>query len=307
VDPSNFPAEFGPAGSVLFRDPKLPARAAPGAPSYPIDVQPGNSVGDFDPGLKTPYVQSWNFSFQRELAANTVLELRYIGNHGTRLWRNINLNETNIFENGFLDEFKIAQANLAIARLSNPASTNFGNQGLPGQKNIPIIQTALGTTNDSGFATNIERGLAGTVANNIATNAPRMTNLTNAKYPANFFRVNPTLVGGAANLYINGGSSTYHAFQAEVRRRLSAGLLVQGSYAWAKGLANFFGEGVGGSFTTLRNGNLDRGPSPWDIRHAMKLNWIYELPVGPNRHYLSALLTPISRRAAEGWESVSVK
>jgi hypothetical protein len=145
-----------------------------------------------------------------------------------------------------------------------------------------------------------------TVANNIATNATRMNNLTRAGYPANLFRVNPTTVGGNANLYINGGSSTYHAFQTEVRRRLSAGLLVQGSYAWAKGLSNFFGEGVGGSFNTLRNGTLDRSPSPWDIRHAIKLNWIYELPIGPRKRYMAGMQNGFMRKALEGWEIASV-
>ncbi|MGH9674934.1 MAG: hypothetical protein ACRD44_17310, partial [Bryobacteraceae bacterium] len=310
VDPNNFPADFGPAGSVWFRDPRLPVRAAPTAPAYPLAVLPGNNVGDFDPNLKTPYVQSWTFSIQRELAADTVLELRYVGNHGTRLWRNVNLNETNIFENGFLDEFRLAMENLRIARASQPPgvtlSNNFGNQGLPGQRPIPIIQTALGTTTDSGFATNIERGLAGTVANNIATNATRMTNLTRAGYPVNLFRVNPTLVGGNSNLYINGGSSSYHAMQIEARRRMSAGLLLQGSYAWSKGLANFFGEGVGGSFTTFRDGNLNRGPSPWDIRHAVKLNWIYELPIGPRKSIWNNVQNSVLRKATEGWELASV-
>ncbi len=59
------------------------------------------------------------------------------------------LNETNILENGFLNEFQIAQNNLTIARggniNANTGITNFGNQGLPGQKAIPIIQTAIGS------------------------------------------------------------------------------------------------------------------------------------------------------------------
>jgi hypothetical protein len=306
IDPGNFPAEFGTPGSVLFRDARLPARVAPTAPSYPIPLAAGNSVGDFDPNLKTPYVQSWTFSIQREITKDTVLELRYVGNRGNRLWRNVNLNEVNIFENGFLDEFKIAQENLRIARLTNSASVNFGNQGLPGQRNIPVIQTALGTTSDTTFATNIERGLAGTVANNIATNATRMTNLTRAGYTQNWFRVNPTSVSGAANLYINSGGSFYNALQIEVRRRLSAGLLVQASYAFSKGLSDVFGEGVGGSYTTFRNGQLDHGLSPWDIRNAIKLNWIYELPFGPKKRFLNGWTNGFARKAIEGWEIASV-
>ncbi|MGH7461367.1 MAG: TonB-dependent receptor domain-containing protein, partial [Longimicrobiales bacterium] len=65
VNPGNFPAEFGPPGSVWFRDPSLPARAEPDRPNYPLQVVAGNSVNDFDPNLRMGYVQSWNVSLQR--------------------------------------------------------------------------------------------------------------------------------------------------------------------------------------------------------------------------------------------------
>src|SRR5262249_41244929 len=116
VDPNNFPANFGPAGSVLFRDSALPARDAPANPTFPLAVQPGNNIAAHSPDLKTGYVQSWDFGLQREITRNTVLEIRYVGNHGTDLWRQVNINEINIFENGFSDEFKVAQRNLALAR-----------------------------------------------------------------------------------------------------------------------------------------------------------------------------------------------
>ena len=76
-------------------------------PTYPIKVVAGNSVNDFDPKLKQSYVQSWNLSFQRELDRSTVVDVRYVGNHAVGLWRQVNINEINIFENGFLDEFKV--------------------------------------------------------------------------------------------------------------------------------------------------------------------------------------------------------
>ena len=115
VDPTNFPAQFGAPGSVLFRNAVLPSRAAPATPSYPLAVAATNSVTDFSPNLKTGYVQSWDIGIQRELTRDTVLEVRYVGNHGTDLWRQVNINEINIFENGFLNDFKTAQNNLALA------------------------------------------------------------------------------------------------------------------------------------------------------------------------------------------------
>ncbi len=304
VDPTNTPANFGPPGSVLFRDPVLPSRPAPSTPSYPIPVIAGNSVRDFDPTLRVGYVQSWDIGFQRELPGNTVLEARYVGNHGTALWRQINLNEVNIFENGFLDEFRIAQSNLAIARATNATSSQFA--GLPGQRPLPIIQTALGINTDTNTAIQIAQGQAAGLASAIATNATRLRNLTNAGYPANLFLVNPTVIGGGAFLYVNGGNTTYNGLQMELRRRMTAGLLVQGSYTWSHSISNEFSNGVAGNYITQRDYSLDKGPSPYDIRHALKLNWVYELPFGSKRHFLSHVNNRISRKALEGWEVASV-
>jgi hypothetical protein len=314
VNPDGFPTEFGAPGSVWMRDPVYPARAETVTPSYPIAANPGNSVNDFDPKLRMGYVQSWNLSFQRELSKSTVLDVRYVGNHAVGLWRQMNLQEVNIFENGFLDEFKIAQNNLAIANgipvsaLSGTPSAqlrsnNFGNAGLPGQQPLRIITAAGVPTNDPTFAANLLRGQAGTFANSIATNATRMGNLTRNGFPANMFLVNPTIVNGGSWLVTNGAGSTYNALQIELRRRMAKGLLVQGSYAWSKSLTNMFASDSAGASTptTYRSALNDKGPSPWDIRHGAKLNYVYELPVGPGRSFLNGG-NALVRKALEGWQ-----
>ena len=155
---------------MWLRDPMLPAQTVSPTPTFPIPLAANQTINEFDPGLRQPYVQSWSAGIQREIFHETVLEIRYVGNHSVGLWRRINLNETNIFENGFLNQFKIAQQNLAIAQAKTPSSVNFGNQGLPGQANVPILSTALGTNSDTTTATYLERGEAGASAYAIATN-----------------------------------------------------------------------------------------------------------------------------------------
>src|SRR5205085_1335511 len=39
------------------------------------------TVFSIDPNLKTPYVQQWNLGIEREIWRDTVLEVRYVGNH----------------------------------------------------------------------------------------------------------------------------------------------------------------------------------------------------------------------------------
>ncbi|SPE43514.1 conserved exported hypothetical protein [Candidatus Sulfopaludibacter sp. SbA3] len=316
TDRVNYPQYFGPAGSVYFSDPSFPAQPSPAAPQFPITPTFTDSLNAFDPNLKMGYVESWNIGWQRELTHDTVVEFRYTGNHGIHEWRQVNLDETNIYENGFLSEEMIAQQNLAIANGVTPAqlpfmatlkSNNFGNQGLPGQANLKILQTALGTAccTDATTATNLAHNSMGSVATSISTNASRLNNLIAAGYPSNFFQVNPAVGSGGTWLMTNWGFSYYDAFQVEVRRHLARGLQMQTSYVWGKSLAD---GATGGSSsdasqpTTLRNLGLDKISPTYDIRHAIKANWIYELPFGPGRPMLSSARNPFVRKAIEGWE-----
>lgn len=79
------------------------------------------SVASFAPNLKPPMIMSYSVGFQRELSPNMVLEIRYTGNHGEGLWREVNINETNIFENGFLSEFNNAVNNLNLCNNNTAA------------------------------------------------------------------------------------------------------------------------------------------------------------------------------------------
>src|SRR5205823_2582604 len=134
------------------------------------------------------------------------------------------------------------------------------------------------------------RGQAGDLANNISTNAGNMARLRAANYAANLFTVNPTTLNGAANLTRNLGGTTYNALQLELRRRFSKGVLMGASYTWSHSLA------TAGNIRSVRDmENPYTAPSAFDIRHALKLNWIYELPIGTKHRLLGGLQTPILR------------
>jgi hypothetical protein len=304
ASPSTTPSIFT-AGSALLRDGTYPTvnpatlTSSYPNPSYPIPVQNGQTVNGIDPNIHREYVESWTAGFQRSFGQNTVLELRYVGNHGADLWRTINLNEVNIYENGFLTNFQNAQNNLAIARAAQGASTNnFGDQGLPGQVPIPILQTALGTTTDQTTATYLTQGQAGASATAIATNATRMANLVKAGYPINLFQVNPIYAN--SNELISDGNSTYHSGQVEIRRRLTAGIQIDGSYAFSKSLTDIVNS-TALNIPTLRNIGGEKGPSPFDIRNGFKFTTIYELPFGHGRAFLASRGGLVDRLVG-GWQ-----
>jgi len=308
------PNDFGAAGSVLFRDPSMPTRSglATGL-NFPIAATFTSSLNAFDPNLKTGYVQSWNIGFQRELSRNTVVEFRYTGNHGLHEWRQVNLNEINTVNNGFQQVFNAAQNNLLIARAGNLYATNtnnFANQGLPGQVAIPFLQAALGSAccNSSTYAGYLAYGREGSMASSISGTSSYNTNWTAAGYAANYFVVNPTVASGGTWDVLPWGESYYDSGQVELRRRLATGMQFQINYSFSKSLANGAtnSSSSSGQPYTFRDLAMNKLPDGYDIRNAFKANYIYELPFGPGRHFLSGTSNKVLKKAVEGWELAGV-
>ncbi len=54
---------------------------------------PRNLHGTGRPDFKVPYSQNWNFSIQRQLVRNTVLEVAYVGSKGTHLLGYVDINQ----------------------------------------------------------------------------------------------------------------------------------------------------------------------------------------------------------------------
>lgn len=93
------------------------------------------------------------------------------------------------------------------------------------------------------------------------------------------------------NVYDSGAYSDYHALQIELRRRLSRGLQVNGSYQYAlEGGSSFLGFHVGRELAPTAN-----------VRHAIKTQWTYAIPVGRDQRF-GAGLHPILNGIVGGWE-----
>jgi hypothetical protein len=269
-----------------------------------------NTYQAMKPTLRAPYTINWNFGIQRELARNTVLQVNYVGNTSHHGWRQSNLNEVNIFENGFLNEFIHAQNNLKV-NAANGVPGDFSNRGFAGDVPLPIMETAFGARGAvaamapaQGFAnpayiTFLQNGAAGGMANSLGTNSGvvcRMfgSNFTpcsrignfNAPgpYPINFWMFNP-YSNGTLQLTEDSAWNNYNGLQTSLRRRAANGLSLQLNYTFSKGLSNTRVDNANQNvdWTTRRNLALDRGPSPFDIRHVLQVFGTYDLPVGKGR------------------------
>lgn len=281
--------------------------------SNPINPAAGNAVYASDPNLHMPYIQSWSFGIQRQITPDMAFEVRYVGNHGVGLWETVNLDEANIFENGFLTEFNNAVNNLSICNAAPAcaAAPTFADTGLPGQTALPIFTSAFtgsktGSQSDPNFSsgtflTPLQTGAAGGAASTL-TGLSFWQNLVAAGYPSNFWQVNPDATGGAY-LTRNGFQSTYNALVLDLRRRPSHGLEFDVNYTWSHGLTDDWqrnGNNATDAFTSLRlPTNSMKGPSPYDLRSVIKTYSVYNLPFGEG-HRL-AFQSGLANRLISGW------
>jgi hypothetical protein len=87
------------------------------------------------------------------------------------------------------------------------------------------------------------------------------------------------------------GSSTYHALQLKVNKRLSAGFSVLGSYTFSKIIGDVAGWNTSfldnaPSFQDWYNRRLDRAIDPQDVSSRLVISYVWELPFGRGKRWL---------------------
>jgi hypothetical protein len=284
----------------------------------------GQAFDTVDPNIRSPYTQAWNFGIQRKFAGNNVLEVAYVGNHVVHSWLQYDLNEVNIFENGFLKQFQAAQANLA----ANGGTTFSDQTGAPGVTPTPIFDTAFAgqgaAFTNSTFIYDLQTGQAGALAAALASNYAYFCNLVGGNasfspcagsggtgtYPINMFQANPYATGSIIQLLSDPGSSTYNALQVQWKHPVGHGLMLAANYTYSHALTNrylgdyYTSDEVQYNFTTLRDPGLNKGPSPYDERHQFKAYMTYALPFGAGRQYRTG--NRVLDQVIGGWTGGSI-
>ncbi len=233
------------------------------------------AFGLIDPDLRTPYVQQWTAGIEHEIKG-AILELRYVGNHSVKGYRDFDYNQVVIRENGFLADFLRAQANGYLARARSGNFDPSFNATIPGSQPLPVFAQLDrgGRLNNSTIRNLIERGEAGELA------ATYQIDGLNGR--VNFFR-NPYALG--CDLLANHSHSTYNALQIDVRRRARGGLAFQTNYTFSKTLSNSNNveQARLEHFLDLNNPAIERARPPFDITHVINGNAVYDLPLGRGR------------------------
>jgi hypothetical protein len=231
------------------------------------------------------------------------VEVRYVGTRSRDNWSNLNYNEFDIVENGFVNEFRHAQANLQ-ANLAAGKGATFAYTGLPGTAPLPVFlaffngvgagnagdpsvysgtnwsnSTFLGylaARNPQPF--NFASASTSSTTPGLMGNSTFRANAAKAGLAANYFIVNPENLGGAI-VVSNLNKTRYNALQLELRRRYAQGLQFQLSYA--------YGHEYDTSFYSFRRSLVYNTPAgnSGNIPQSFKSNIVYDLPFGRGRRW----------------------
>jgi hypothetical protein len=258
------------------------------------------AVWSYDNNLRTPYIQNWNLTVQRELPQGFTFDIRYVGTKGTKLIRTVNINETNIFENGILDAFKITAAggnSPLMDRLFGP----FKSRNMTGSDFVRTFSTTrqfLASNDVGSFATFVDTATVDGERGAIA----RLASL-----PENWIVPNPQFA--AAEFTGNFANSTYHALELNAQKRFAKGWTLLSNYTWSRAIGEEVGEeddsgspqALLRSYRDGRNRHLDKRLLDFNTTHTFRNSGLWELPFGPNGRFFKNS-RPVVARLAEGWQ-----
>ncbi|MBI3649491.1 MAG: TonB-dependent receptor [Acidobacteria bacterium] len=295
---------FGQGGGRLSDG--LPTLAPPaGLTPTQLRQPPAFSSGSIhivDPNWKAPRTQQWGLSLQREVGWKTVVELNYIGRKGEHLFGAYNINQAEIFSNGFVDAFKTVKAggqSSLINQLLQPDPSRRANE-----TGSDFVRRLFPTE----LSQNSVATLAATLARRTASGVPLPVA---SGLGATFFFPFPQFAGGL-NVLDSGDRSTYHAFEAIANRRFSSGLSFQLSYTFAKSLdtrsfdpaftrvATGAAQSASSTPFDIKNRELNYARSDFDRRHSFQGTAVYDLPFGKGRQFADNL-HPVLDRFVGGW------
>ncbi len=198
---------------------------------------------------------------------------------------------------GQLDSAMANQPPFAVAQtLQASAATplTLQNGFPPAPPNLVANTVAVNPNYRVGYAQiwnlSIERHLLGNTTMEVTytgtkgTHLDRLLGLSRTSVPGQTRTVQNAL-GFTYDTY--GADSDYNGLQVRVQRRFTRGMMINGTYTFAKSFDDASSIGGGGQVIVQDNGDLaaERGLSSFDVRHQFRANYTYELPFGDRKRW----------------------
>ena len=263
------------------------------------NLNPASNFGMADPNLRSPYIQQWNIGIEHDFKGY-LLDVRYIGNHGTKLLRALDFNQIDVTSSGFLADFLRAQSNGFKAQAATGTFDPSYNPNIAGSQILTVFPNmpSGGSLTNSTNRTLIQQGAVADLAYNYQ-NGKQNGNI-------NFF---PNPLAASLRLMTNYSNSSYNGLQVNLRTRERSGLTLFANYTYSKVLSDAV-SGVDnnnqGRYEPMIDNNnraLERARTPFDLTHVMKFNYVYRLPMGDG-HRLN--WKPLNRFVLSGWSIAGV-
>src|SRR5208337_25371 len=266
----------GQAGNVAANGfngflPKTPKGQDPGWANYlPILM-----YGDFQPHLRTQYTAQYNFSIQREIAKDLLLQINYVGSQGHRLLASHDIDSGN--PQTCLDIIAIAQANPANV------TDGFGNQvtcGPTAEDNPYNVIVPSGFQGQNGKVNGFDLPNGQTTPGTGQTltfvgirpySSPNCNWSTGANCPTNGTPIFTNIF--AEDTIAN---SAYNSLQTMLEKRFSHGVQFQAAYTFSKSLdwASSFEETLN-PFDFKKS----RALSLFNSAQRFVINYVWDVPV----------------------------
>jgi hypothetical protein len=210
-----------------------------------ITPQPCIIVG-VDPNLRIPYVTTWTLGIQRALTPNLSLDIAYVGDHGTKLISNQDINQA-------------------------PLGAGYAPAGALG--GTPLSEVAWCNSNVLATAASVPT-FAGTTTAMTCSPADASGALEQAARPFN--AKFPYL--SYIDILSNNDFSNYNALQVTATQRTSHGLSFTVGYTYSHAL-DVASDNWGTQHVPIYpNNNLLYGSADTDIRHRGTISITYDLP-----------------------------
>jgi hypothetical protein len=237
-----------------------------------------------DPNIQVGKNHSFDFTWQRELPGNMLIEIGYVNRVANQLTQSMSFGQVpyNFLDRASGQTFAKAFDGLAAQIRAGTAAASVTAQ--------PWFENQLRGTPICTGATSCTAGLA----------AAQGANITNGNLNQIFLTVDQQRMRGglqpfnnylAQTLFLRSstGASNYNGMFITLEKRLSQGLLYSFNYTWSKALDQL-GAIQNAASVMPNNFDLDAeyGPSPFDVRHLFNATGVYELPFGRGRRFASS-------------------
>jgi trimeric autotransporter adhesin len=109
----------------------------------------------------------------------------------------------------------------------------------------------------------------------------------NRTAPGSLSTTGPVANAGDFIYDTSGANSIYNSLQVRLQKRLSHGIMINGTYTYAKSIDDASSIGGGTPIVVQDANNLgaEYGLSSFDIRHQVRLNYLYEVPFGEGHRF----------------------